>query len=255
MAGGINYLFILCFVFLTLPLSASYRQFSRHILYSPQQVFRLKDSRRTSQELTNGGLNQLFFDRFAKSVATESSLEGPPATFSELIRAINNLARNKPPIVVSDTSKRILVNLFPRGLLPAYRFLFAPFPRFSAWMNTWVTWFATQWLMGKSTVADLQLSDGSIAKEQLLLVEKCKFLEESGCVRTCLHACKIPTERFFMEEMGLPVYLRPNFTDFSCRFEFNVKPLPIQLDPEVHVPCLLVCSNRKETAESYNCGL
>ena len=30
---------------------------------------------------------------------------------------------------------------------------------------------------------------------------------------------KVPTQRFFLEEMGLPVALRPNMTDYSCRFE------------------------------------
>ena len=29
--------------------------------------------------------------------------------------------------------------------------------------------------------------------------------EESGpCVKTCLHACKMPTQEFFIEEMGQP---------------------------------------------------
>ena len=51
-------------------------------------------------------------------------------------------------------------------------------------------------------------------KAQGLLVEKCRFLESAGCARTCLHACKIPTQRFFLEEMGLPVTMLPNMTDF-----------------------------------------
>ena len=51
-------------------------------------------------------------------------------------------------------------------------------------------------------------------RAQGLLVEKCRFLETAGCARTCLHACKIPTQRFFLEEMGLPVTMLPNMTDF-----------------------------------------
>ena len=62
-------------------------------------------------------------------------------------------------------------------------------------------------------IYDLELSDGTMALQQGLLVEKCRFLESSGCVQTCLHACKVPTQRFFLEEMGLPVTLRPNMTD------------------------------------------
>ena len=53
-----------------------------------------------------------------------------------------------------------------------------------------------------------------IKEQQGLLIEKCRFLETAGCAKTCLHACKIPTQRFFLEEMGLPVTLLPNMTDF-----------------------------------------
>ena len=59
-----------------------------------------------------------------------------------------------------------------------------------------------------------------IRRQQGLLVEKCRFLESAGCARTCLHACKIPTQRFFLEEMGLPVTLSPNMTDFRSNSFF-----------------------------------
>ena len=60
-------------------------------------------------------------------------------------------------------------------------------------------------------------------KSQGLLVEKCRFLETAGCAKTCLHACKIPTQRFFLEEMGLPVTLLPNMTDFRyCTVIYSV---------------------------------
>ena len=63
-----------------------------------------------------------------------------------------------------------------------------------------------------------------VRKQQGLLVEKCRFLESAGCARTCLHACKIPTQRFFLEEMGLPVTLSPNMTDF--RYPIPINHLP-----------------------------
>jgi hypothetical protein len=104
--------------------------------------------------------------------------------------------------------------------------------------------------MGNSTIYDLEFPDGTIGKEQGLLVEKCRFFEEAGCVRTCIHACKIPTQRFFLEEMGLPVTLRPNISDYSCRFEFGVKPLPIELDEVSKFPCLESCPTGTAVATS-----
>ena len=41
--------------------------------------------------------------------------------------------------------------------------LFArPFPDFSNTINAWVTAFTCQWLMGKSTVNDTELPDGTV---------------------------------------------------------------------------------------------
>jgi hypothetical protein len=111
--------------------------------------------------------------------------------------------------------------------------------------------------MGNSTVSDLFIdstnliennvqSESSKSIQKLLLIEKCRFLETSGCVQTCLHACKIPTQNFFFEEMGLPVYIKPNITDYSCRFEFGIFPIPIESDLSLKkVSCLLNCKNDK----------
>lgn len=76
-----------------------------------------------------------------------------------------------------------------------------------------VTHFTTEWLMGPSVVVK-----GSSGDRDVLLIEKCRFLEVSGCVQTCVYACKMPTQAFFSDEMGLSVALRPNFTgDVCCR--------------------------------------
>ena len=168
-------------------------------------------------------VDKVLFARFAISVATEmGSSAPPPQNYRELMAMINEMTTTRRKEVVHDQAKHMLVRLFPSWLLPAYTVMFArPFPRFSAWMNAWVTHWTTQWLMGPSAVYDLTAPDDGrvVGPQQGLLVEKCRFLEAAGCVQTCLHACKVPTQRFFLEEMGLPVTLRPNMTDLSCRFE------------------------------------
>jgi low affinity Fe/Cu permease len=127
-----------------------------------------------------------------------------------------------------------------------------------------------------------------IRKNQGLLVEKCRFLEEAGCVRTCLHACKIPTQRFFLEgiyiwiivsityafwlglfvlrtiyrqnyetifhvvilsihhhhleEMGLPVTLNPNMTDYSCKVYMYINIyIYVYVFICMHIQCIYVC--------------
>lgn len=191
--------------------------------------------------------NQFLFNRFAQAVSKELRRDGRvPQTFQEMIDMICVLSRTEKPDTTSLKSKNMLVGLFPRGLLSAYKMLFSPFKTLSAWMNTWVTHFTTQWLMGPSTVSDLITPQGQVIPQSLLTIKKCKFLETSGCIRTCLFACKVPTEQFFNDEMGLPVALRPNFTDLSCRFEFGVQPLPVHEDLDIRRPCFGTCSFKKD---------
>ena len=38
-----------------------------------------------------------------------------------------------------------------------------------------------------------------------LLVEKCRFLQESNCKGICLQMCKLPAQRYFSETLGMPL--------------------------------------------------
>ena len=189
--------------------------------------------------------DKLLFSRFSASVATEMGkpVDEVPQNYADLMSLINEMTKSRPVQTVHRQGKNMLVRLFPTWLLPQYKWMFSkPFPKFSAWMNAWVTNWTTNWLMGNSKVYDLILPDGNVAKEQGLLIEKCRFLETAGCIKTCLHACKIPTQSFFLEEMGLPVTLKPNFTDLSCKFEFGVMPIPLEKDEDIiNTPCLQIC--------------
>jgi hypothetical protein len=57
--------------------------------------------------------------------------------------------------------------------------------------------------------------DDSVA----LIVEKCKFLQESGCKGLCLHQCKLPAQQFFKDELGLALTVSPNFVTQECQME------------------------------------
>jgi hypothetical protein len=50
-----------------------------------------------------------------------------------------------------------------------------------------------------------------------VFVEKCKYLEESKCLGVCINTCKLPTQTFFKDHMGVDLYMEPNFEDYSCQ--------------------------------------
>eukprot|EP00581_Thalassiosira_minuscula_P017552 CAMPEP_0183715398 /NCGR_PEP_ID=MMETSP0737-20130205/9633_1 /TAXON_ID=385413 /ORGANISM="Thalassiosira miniscula, Strain CCMP1093" /LENGTH=446 /DNA_ID=CAMNT_0025944489 /DNA_START=15 /DNA_END=1355 /DNA_ORIENTATION=- len=81
-----------------------------------------------------------------------------------------------------------------------------------------------------------------------LVVEKCKFLQESGCKGLCLHQCKIPAQEFFKEELGLELTVKPNFVTQECQWSFGETPLPPEEDSSFPTGCLVGCESRKAMA-------
>ena len=79
-----------------------------------------------------------------------------------------------------------------------------------------------------------------------LVVEKCKFLQESGCKGLCLHQCKLPAQQFFKEELGLALTVSPNFVTQECQWSFGEDPLPPSEDPSFPKGCLVGCQSRKQ---------
>ena len=95
--------------------------------------------------------------------------------------------------------------------------------------------------MGECEVNDVAVDGGEIGKSQGLLVKRCRFLEESGCASVCVNSCKIPTQNFFMQDMGLPLTMEPNYETFECQFSFGKTPtLETELEAK-KTPCLMRC--------------
>lgn len=60
-------------------------------------------------------------------------------------------------------------------------------------MNAWATVLTCQWLMGPCKVIDVEI-DGKVQEAQGILIERCRFLEESGCASVCTNCCQQPTQ-------------------------------------------------------------
>lgn len=83
-----------------------------------------------------------------------------------------------------------------------------------------------------------------------LVVEKCKFLQESGCKGLCLHQCKLPAQEFFAQELGLPLSVQPNFETQECQWSFGEEPVTPKEDPYFPSGCLVGCESRKQIVAS-----
>jgi hypothetical protein len=169
----------------------------------------------------------------------------------ELASAMNS--RYSDRTQVQQIAQATLRSLFPSWMPPQFSILFSkPFPEFSSRLNAWATMVGGTWLMGECEVNDVVSGDGTILKDQGLLVKRCRFLEESGCASICVNSCKIPTQNFFMEDMGLPLTMTPDYETHECQFAFGVAPDAQNEFDAKNTPCLSRCPTAGSMRKWHN---
>ncbi|KAG8389284.1 hypothetical protein BUALT_Bualt02G0212900 [Buddleja alternifolia] len=95
------------------------------------------------------------------------------------------------------------------------------------------------WLVGPCEVRESEF-DGRKEKN-VVHVPKCRFLEETNCVGMCTNLCKMSSQAFIKETLGMPFNMVPNFDDMSCEMIFGVEPPPQSIDPAFTQPCYKQC--------------
>ena len=95
--------------------------------------------------------------------------------------------------------------------------------------------------MGECELNDCEVDGGGIGENQGLLVKRCRFLEESSCASVCVNSCKIPTQKFFNEDMGLPLTMTPDYETGECQFSFGLTPTEETDFEAKNTPCLMSC--------------
>ncbi|KAE8730663.1 Beta-carotene isomerase D27 [Hibiscus syriacus] len=137
-----------------------------------------------------------------------------------------------------------LASLFPlliRTLLPQSQFTREYFAAFTT------VFFA--WLIGPSEVLESEFEGRR--EKNVVYVKKCRFLEQSNCVGMCINLCKMPSQVFIKDSLGMPVNMVPNFDDMSCKMIFGQDPPASNDDPALKQPCYKLCkANQMHTVKS-----
>ncbi|CAM9286556.1 unnamed protein product [Discosporangium mesarthrocarpum] len=153
--------------------------------------------------------------------------------------------QNGSPEHQREVVQSVLRSIFPPWFPALYRFLF-PVGKFSSEVNAFMCPPLVTWLVGKSELVEgeveIEAPGGQgVLKEvwqNTVKVERCRFLEASRCKGACMNLCKVPTETFFQEDMGMPFRMTPNFEDLSCEFSFGQAALPMDQDPLMKEVCM-----------------
>ena len=197
--------------------------------------------------------------------AAEAGDDGAAYGFPGVAELARRLAA-APPRSADETTRRaqsVLRRLFPDwppapwaperpGLLAWFEVLFArPFPAFSAKLNALVTFSAGGWLMGPLELEDLEGSTVGDGVGQMVVVRRCRFLEESACASVCVNACKMPTQNLFNSDMGVPMTIEPDYDNLSCKFKFGIAPTADEEAAARAVPCFGACPSAYTLRETH----
>lgn len=79
-------------------------------------------------------------------------------------------------------------------------------------------------------------------------IQRCRYLEAVQCKGACASICKVPTQSFFTDDLGMPVTMVPDFATLSCTMTFGQRPPPLGEDPVAGEPCYKECPSAKAAA-------
>jgi len=226
---------------------------------------------------TSSQLDKLLVSSLTRLLANGLGTPLPrgPAAYDEFVRVARDIAAKRPEpesqhAFVLAALRAILPPPLPalmRAIIAGLRMLGVPVGAAMAWGTAP---FAG-WLVGPSRVAPRPGSAGAAAEHAAavatavaaglpppaapvavpngsgaVVVTRCRYLEQSGCRSECAHVCKMPTQAFFAQTLGLPLTMRPNFEDKSCELVFGAPPPPPEEDEALRGPCLAGCARAGE---------
>ncbi|XWS76332.1 hypothetical protein CRYUN_Cryun01aG0166900 [Craigia yunnanensis] len=194
--------------------------------------------------------NDNWFDLMAinhlsQSLQSASGLKSRKSGYESLVEAAAMMSKNFNPnrqhelvIQALDSAiPKIILNMI-KALLPQSQFTREYFAAFTT------VFFS--WLVGPSEVKESELNGRR--EKNVVHVKKCRFLEQSNCVGMCINLCKMPSQAFIKDSLGMPVNMVPNFDDMSCKMIFGQDPPASNDDPALKQPCYKLCTaNQKHT--------
>jgi len=179
----------------------------------------------------------LLSQKMAKAIGKNTKLQGYDG-FVDLSKKImqGRNAKEQQAVVA-----KVLGSLVPSVVSTLIRTLFSP----TQWVCESNAWFASllfEWLVGPCEVREVEvvgLDQQARTQRSGVYMKKCRYLEQTGCVGMCINMCKMPTQNFITQGLGIPLTMTPNFEDLSCEMVFGQVPPPLEQEAAYQQPCLV----------------
>ncbi|RDX89727.1 Beta-carotene isomerase D27, chloroplastic, partial [Mucuna pruriens] len=200
--------------------------------------------RRSSDNITGetrkaNAYNDNLFDRFAinhlsKSVQAATGFSNDKSGYESLVEAATVAKQKFDPIQQQEVIIQALDRAFPKPILSFIKTLLPPSKLSREYFAAFTTLFFA-WLVGHSEVRESEVNGRR--EKNVVYIPKCRFLEETNCVGMCINLCKMPSQSFIKDSLGMPVNMVPNFDDMSCEMIFGQDPPASTDDPALKQPC------------------
>ncbi|XP_026441249.1 beta-carotene isomerase D27, chloroplastic [Papaver somniferum] len=180
------------------------------------------------------GLFARKMEKFAAKGGSRGELGLLDYNYDSFVDVSKRVMQGRSRLQQQEVVREVLISMLPPGAPEQFRKLFPP-TKWAAEFNAALTVPFFHWLVGPSEVIEVEINGEK--QRSGVLIKKCRYLENSGCVGQCVNMCKIPTQDFFTNEFGLPLTMIPNFEDMSCEMVYGQVPPPFEEDPVSKQPC------------------
>ncbi|KAI9118891.1 hypothetical protein K1719_009566 [Acacia pycnantha] len=189
-----------------------------------------------------------WFDRLAirhlsKNVQEASGLFNSKSGYDSLVEAATVVSQKFNPFQQRGIVIQALEKSFPRPILSFIKTVMPSSRIAREYFAAFTTMFFA-WLVGHCEVRESEVN--GIREKNVVHIKKCRFLEQTNCVGMCVNLCKMPSQSFIKDSLGMPVNMVPNFDDMSCEMIFGQDPAASTDDPALKQPCYKLCSVKKK---------
>jgi hypothetical protein len=172
-------------------------------------------------EYRDGPLERAFMGLFARKMEKFASSSGTSSSskkkrkeramwdwdYESFVDVSRRVMAGRTRAQQQEAVREVLLSMLPPGAPEHFKKLFPP-TRWACEFNAKLTVPFFRWLVGPSEVVEVEV-DG-VKQRSGVLITKCRYIENSGCVGMCVNMCKIPTQNFFTNEFGLPLTMNPS---------------------------------------------
>ncbi|XP_042423681.1 beta-carotene isomerase D27, chloroplastic-like [Zingiber officinale] len=208
----------------------------------------IKEEEEKKETYRDNWLDLLAIRYLTRAIQATTGISSEKEGYEGLVEAAVMISKKFETKAQQNLVIQALQKAFPIAILTMIKTLLPPSTFSREYFAAFTTLFFP-WLIGPCEVKESQVNGKT--EKNVVYIPKCRFLESTNCVGLCTNLCKIPSQSFIQDSLGMPVYMNPKFEDMSCEMIFGQQ-APID-DPSLKQPCYHKSCIAKQ-AHGVNCS-